>query len=246
MNKIDEYAQYFERLEEKLSCKKLDELNLCRWYYADENNAGGDYIDAERVYTNPANILGAKEWYVGCSKFVFTLPFFPGIIFKIPFLGVRYVNSETLEDDSSSVYDFSEQILYKKDYCEAEEKNFVLSIKEKLDSVFAATKYVTEISDMPIYVQEYLPYGFYKCDLKVSKKSQDIAQKILDDSNNYILCDLKPYLPLLIEQYGQTFSNKVIDFILENEIDDLHMGNVRYSADRKIKFSDYSGFEEDI
>ena len=54
------------------------------------------------------------------------------------------------------------------------------------------------------------------------------------------------YLPIIIEQYGVEYAEKLVAFCRDENIQDLHHGNVAWNDEGKLKFIDYSGYSEDV
>lgn len=170
----------------------------------------------------------------GASKFVIFLN--DDVVAKIPFDGEIY----EWEDDEKDYYlePFSID-----DYCELELEVYKDAVKRGIDVFFAKIERVgfSKIGHRPIYIAERVIPRTYDHDTDVhpSKDSIERAKKAVDD------CYLpENWLAEAYEYYGAELTDKLIDFLKEKDIRDLHNDNIGYRKDNSPVILDYSDFLE--
>lgn len=118
--------------------------------------------------------------------------------------------------------------------CEREVKNYSLAKDANLDCYFAECDFLCEYSGVKFYIME-------KC--KVNSEASE--EKIMDTFSNkieagYEADDLTPHL-VAFGKDREEF-HKLIDFLDDNDINDLHTGNIGVNSNGRYVFTDYAGY----
>lgn len=207
-----------------LSLKEILDLDLPDNFGTNE----GDYEGA-----TPKGLHDNEVAY-GMSKYV--IFFDNDSVIKIPFNGEWTYNCDS--DD----YCFDE--FYCKDYCAIEEEIYNRAYNEGLEMFFAATEFIgTGKCGKPFYRSERV-----LC--LDSAEGHDFAinhnpsQGSKDKANKYVYKTPLPFgwLARAYEYYEEALVERFIEFIDENNIDDIHDGNVGFRKDGAPVLLDYSGF----
>lgn len=137
------------------------------------------------------------------------------------------------------------------DYCSIEEKLFN-SFEDDIKKIFAETRFITKVNDLPIYIQEKVtvPYckkidqfdpNHYPSD---RKSDMDIHYE-LNAISKY--CEYnefqEDYCYDILVNYGFDFLVKLLQTIDYAGISDLHYGNYGYKNYKPMIY-DYSGYGE--
>lgn len=125
------------------------------------------------------------------------------------------------------------------DYCAIEADNFIDVVKKGLEEFFAA---IYEICDIPLpesfsfkrYVTFFMQEKAEPDEEKTSSTCSEYTGT--DDNSDY------DRLESLFEGYKNDDFEKLIEFIDDWHINDLHSGNFGYTKDGKVKIIDYSGY----
>lgn len=187
----------------------------------------------------------------GVSKLVI-IPSFGNQVIKIPFNGKWYIeypyNEETEETDWDAEPDaFFEEFRSADsedgdDYCEAETRIFEEAIDASIDPLFAGTTFYKTVNGIKFYLQEKIPtIGIRKTHIKSSSDSYSLAKSI-SGSKGGIRCI--EWLAAVIEYYGEAVAKLLMNFIYDEEIGDLHSGNVGFRANGEPVLVDYSSWHE--
>lgn len=175
------------------------------------------------------------DFTYGASKFVIFLN--DDVVAKIPFDGEIYYLEDT---DDYSLEPFSID-----DYCELELEVYKDAVKCGIDVFFAKIEKVgfSKIGHRPIYIAERVTTR--SCDdndthIHPSKDSIKRAKKAVN--NCYLPED---WLAEAYEYYGVELTDKLIDFLKEKDIRDLHDDNIGYRKDKSPVILDYSDFLDD-
>lgn len=225
--KQDYLNEIYSFLKSKLDCLSYLQTETLGWRY--EYDDSSDEIESyhdEIVYD-----LGCRKYSLGCSKIVLFFDEYPDVVIKIPFKGVRDLDEDTFE--------VTDERYYYVDYCSLEYEIYQRAVQEKLDKIFAEEEFLGFYLDLPLYVAERCS-DYYAQVADPSEDSKQKASKLASEK----LCeysDLTEYLPIIIEQHGEDFTERLVDFFNVNEIDDLHYDNVALK-DGWFKFIDYSSF----
>ena len=212
-----------------LSLKEILELDF-------PDNFGtyeGDYDN------DPPEGLQNNDVACGMSKYV--IFFDEDSVIKIPFNGEWYYNCDWEEEDSEEYY-FDE--FYCTDYGAVEEEIYNRAYEEGLEMFFAATEFIgTGKCGKPFYKSERVlcldsdeGYDF--------AKNHDPSQGSKDKANEYLYKTPLPFgwLARAYEYYEEALVERFIEFIEENNITDLHDGNVGFRKNGAPVLLDYSGF----
>lgn len=226
--KQDYLSEIYFFLKNKLDSLTYSQTEDLGWRYEYDDYGG----DIEDYHDEIIQDLGCKRYSSGCSKIVLFFDEYPDVVIKIPFHGVR-----DLDED----FEVTNQRGYCVDYCHLEYEIYQHAVQEKLDKVFAAEEFLGFYSDLPLYVAERCS-GYYTQVDDPSEDSKQKANKLASEKLDRY-SDLTRYLPIIIEQYGEDFAGRLVDFCNVNEIDDLHCDNVALK-DGWFKFIDYSSFNE--
>ena len=224
---LDEFKEFIEDRFSRLDEEVLDRI-CWRWeddYYEDE---------WENAYWDLVPKLNADWEEHGCTKIVFAFYEYPQYVVKIPFKGVRRVDYECPDTEA-----WLSEARYSEDYCRLEEDLYLDAGREGIQDVFAEVRFLTKIVDTPIYVAERCD-GFSSVDSDVSERSRSISSEIIHNSGS--LGDIAQFLGEVVEQYGEDFATKLVQFTEDYKIDDIHEGNVGWSKDEKFKLIDYSNY----
>ena len=132
------------------------------------------------------------------------------------------------------------------DYCEVEATRYCHAEREGVAELFAKTEWIGDVHDYPVYAQERC-YMFreesssnqekYKSRTKADYEKVDTLRKKYD----FHSIDDDWVLDFLI-YYGEEMFRKLADFIFNENIYDLHNGNIGYRAGRPC-LVDYSSYD---
>ncbi len=251
MNK-DELKKFI--LSRFSSCDYNDLYDAC-WRYYDYNNeeeCGDDFFDAVKEET------GAIWVENGCSKIVlgfdelYNSEAGTGYVVKIPLRGERTIyrsKDGIVRETDEYIYNgaSSKNVFLDEDeewnYCEAESIIYSKAVEWNLERIFAATYYVCNIGDVPIYVSEFV-YDPHVPDMRSDEVSIDVLvnSKNYSKYSNYAIGANS--FSVILPQYGEDFCCDLIDFISYFEIGDLHEHNMGVTKDGTFKIFDYSDYRE--
>lgn len=201
----------------------------------------GDPIDDCDAFWGDPDISDVKY---GCSKVVLFYHYLEDYVLKIPFLG------ECTED---GVYNnFTNATCGSEnennwDYCRAEEIIYELTCGEGLGDLFCGTRYLCDIQGFPVYVSEMsenaldedaMPHHSSAAGLAyIESKRQEPGKQFY-----YAPADMDDdTIGMFYDSWGKELTDKLLDFLVDNDIRDCHNGNVAF-RDGKIRLIDYSGF----
>lgn len=185
------------------------------------------------------------EHYCGASKLVFI--FWDSkekntTVIKIPFQGeYHYIYDTESEDYDKLIFErFSGSDTDNGwDYCEKEVENYKIAEKEGLSFLFAKTEFIGTVNKYPIYKQEYVEYTNANDKTYDSKEINKKTGTICEEKNFFNIEE--NWLRGVCLYYGGDILEKLIDFIIDNCIYDLHEANIGYNNGAPIIF-DYSDF----
>lgn len=191
-------------------------------------------------FTIPMQIVGDQldntvEILYGASKFIIISNEWDKIV-KIPFNGMFYCNDKNEDVDIFNYFKI-------KDYCAREASIYADAVAFGVSEFFAETKFggVTEESKTPFYISERV-YEFD--DVSKSDKIKP-SKETINKIKEYKFYDISSkWLACAYEYYGGDAVKKLIDFIEEEEISDLHNGNIGFRADGAPVIFDYSSYLE--
>lgn len=211
--------------------------------FEDENGYFGEDTDTYYILINSLYDNCDQECtvYTGATKLVFS--FNPHFVVKIPFNtffhSYQYYSplSFTKKEENND---------YFWDYCAREVYLYKEAKKYNIDFAFAECQYVGMINHWPIYIQETCKPFYYKRNPYQSQKNkysnftiQNLcAAKELD-------CFHLSWLVSFSNWYGIDTTLKLLNFIKNKNINDLHAGNIGYAAiDNRPVIIDFAGFYE--
>ena len=182
------------------------------------------------------------DFTLGASKFVL-MDKEEDIVVKIPFNG-SFVYDETDYGDACYFCPFD-------DYCEREAYFYEEAEEAGLSEFFAKTEYYGRTKNgVPFYVSEkvadtdYYRYHYdndgdskYKDRLDMLKLVNELYKKYYYETTRLWLLDA-------ISWYGLDKTENLLKFLQDNNINDLHGGNVGRRANGAPVIFDYSGFYE--
>lgn len=185
----------------------------------------------------------------------------PEIVFKIPFMGL--VNSfydcenkkwEKEREYFGAVYKGNNEKLInlgisQDNHCEWEEKIYHAAEKEGVEDFFAEVKQFTTVGklDYPIYISPRVPVLWSDVQDEydyVEDLSEDMKEEIETLYKDYSSKSYgsKNLLTAMILQSSYEKVKKLLTFLDNYEIDDLHDENIGLTEDNKIVIIDYAGF----
>lgn len=198
-----------------------------------------DDLDTENYYDKILFFFKQKykkifSYDAGASKLALIFKDFHYVI-KIPFSG-------NYSEDDYEYGDFYNAGPWGSwDYCEAEENIYQEAKKYGIEACFAKTEKITTINKYPIYKQEYVKvydYGVSSCHTKQDEeKVSSFCHK-----EDFYACECN-WLADVLAYFGEQIFNKLIFFIRDNDINDLHNGNIGYIGTRPV-LMDYSGWND--
>lgn len=180
----------------------------------------------------------------GATKIVLFYDEIPDWVVKIPCKG-EYLEEEDEYRPFKGACRFF-PVSREWDYCEGEVHISKTAFYAGLEEMFALTYFLFMYEDTPIYVSERVPKSRW---INPRWKDEEYSWSIAKDISRYRKDDLydscldEEVIAFLVDAYGEMKTHELIDFIVENDIRDLHNGNVGFTKDMKIKILDYSGFD---
>lgn len=173
-----------------------------------------------------------KEFYYdyGASKGVLAFKDL-GFVIKIPFIG-------------NGDYDFiGADCENGWDYCQVEAEKYKIASSSGLEQCFAETQFISSINEHPIYIQEFATMFDGGCSASSCHNEEDLEKvKSLCKSNNYN-CFNTIWLSDAFNFFGEEIFYKLMNFINDCDISDLHSGNIGYIGMRPI-LVDYSSWND--
>lgn len=189
------------------------------------------------------NLLPKYEYFEGASKLVLHFCDTDYVI-KIPFSGSLQYTYED-EDDEEGDYNFIEFCGAEGegwDYCNSEVIRFQWAKNEKVEKCFLETEYICSIDGYPIYIQQLAtPYTSLECD-NTEFREDELKKTSKICETNYLKCFNVDWLTDVREYYGEAFLIKLLNFVKNYGISDLHNGNLGYIDNRPV-IIDYAGYE---
>lgn len=188
----------------------------------------------------------------GMTKIVL-IPNDKDYVIKIPITKIGdyeyYVNEE--EEWAKGKFIVRDNILG--DYCSIEEKLFN-SFDNEIKEIFAETRFITKVNNLPIYIQEKIKISYGKKInqfdpvhyLSDRKSDMDIHYELnsIDKYNAYYNEFQEDFSYDILVNYGFEFLIKLLQTIDSKGIMDLHSGNYGYNGNYKPMIFDYSGYGE--
>ena len=193
-----------------------------------------DYCDS---FWKDPYILNVK---FGCSKVVLFFTYLDDYVLKIPFIGKKYIDGACHEFTGCNR-------VHKWDYCRTEESIYDLACSEGIGDLFCGTRFLCRIQNYPIYISEKSDDALDE-DVKLHQSSVagldyiDSKRKESGKTFWYAPGDMdNNTIGMFYDSWGKELTDKLLDFLVDNNIQDCHNGNVAF-RDNKIRLIDYSGF----
>lgn len=179
----------------------------------------------------------------GCTKVVVFCDTLKDYVIKIPFLG-------TVDSVDGKRRYYENAGMFKWNYCALESQIYEEACAAGLGDMFCGTMFCCYIDRYPVYVSEKSELTLDETEFVCS--SSDGSYWVRDKSASVIAeYSIDPYLiagldkntaGMFYDCYGEDRADALIDFLLENGINDCHDGNIAYVGD-EIKLIDYSSFD---
>ena len=180
----------------------------------------------------------------GVSK-VAIIPKGKNYVIKIPYYG-KYRKSNGIK-----CFDpYFSSISKSSDYCKSEEIIYNKAKANGLDTFFAEIEQIGKIKSIPIYVQRkavIFEDVYYPEDDEEENLNEHEISIFKTITTKYSDLVEDEYLPIswmkdFICSYGEFASDKLYNFLSDNNIQDLHSENIGYICERPV-LVDFSGFE---
>jgi hypothetical protein len=129
------------------------------------------------------------------------------------------------------------------DYCKIEKEIYEKANKASLAMFFTKVDLLCETKEgYPIYVAERVS-SFYDEDYydSSSRDSREKANSIMEEAHTYINDE---WAGVALEKYGEELFKKFLNFIDDEDINDLHSGNIGFRKDGTPCLLDFSGYWE--
>lgn len=151
-----------------------------------------------------------------------------GFVIKIPFSnqdGYDFIGADAVDNWN---------------YCQAEEEKYIEAELNGLSACFAETKEIARVNNYPIYKQEYVT--LFDCGTSSHTQADvDKVNSLYEDDE----CDCfnLEWQADVMNFFGERIFQKLMHFIEDFNITDLHASNLGYIGMRPV-ILDYSSFNE--
>lgn len=237
---------------------KLEYLELIKNNSELSYNTELDEDNWEEYFNTDVYKGNGIEYDIGATKIVF-FERNSDFVIKVPFCGAEGNNyyTRTLEDNCYTYRWDGERTIHKSyseyefipfsgancengwDYCAAEVNAYEKAKKAGIEYLFAKTEFLGDVCGYPIYSQEKATmYDFYTSTSERTKESLDMAnEKIIGR------CPFRSitWIADFISYYNEALFDELCDFLAENNINDMHSGNIGYIGDVPV-LVDYAGY----
>lgn len=182
----------------------------------------------------------------GCSKIVLFPYYLNDFVIKIPFLGERN-GEEFYKFSNIKCFDFNHRFKTGWDHCELEAYVYQLAVKNNIADMFCGTYYIGDFEGFPLYISEksgkIIDEDLIHHPSEAAKKyTLSKAPKDSQPNSWNMPAGMEPdALGLFYDFWGKESTDKLVNFIVDNKIQDCHNGNVAFKDD-KICIIDYPGF----
>ena len=188
----------------------------------------------EEVY---AQIDASTTTALGASKFIIFLNDYE--VAKIPFNGywTERWNAEADEYDEDLVFEYYNTT----DYCAIEADIYKKAVSAGVECFFAETRFEGRtFSHTPIYVSERVYSWEDREKEELCVPSEDSMRKAEEQKYSRLP---RKWIAKAYEMYDEELVDNFLSFVEEENISDLHRGNLGYRADGSPCILDYSGFD---
>lgn len=171
-------------------------------------------------------------------------------VIKIPFHGSFEEEYDENDEWTEIFYPFCGANSYLScqdwDYCLKEVEIYEKAIEAGVEEAFAQTLFYDEIKNYPIYTQEKIT-NTYNEKYHWNRKPEEDQEKTLKTAELAKTIGIKNFnftwLSDVMDYFGENFVIKLLKFIQQEEIHDLHGDNLGYIYDRPV-ILDYAGYRE--
>ena len=205
--------------------------------------ADGDPIDYCDTFWDDPDIGDVKY---GCSKVVLFYNYLGDYVLKIPFLGECFKDGIYI-NFTNAIVDSEDENSW--DYCRAEEIIYELACEKGLGDLFCGTRYLCDIQGFPVYVSEMSESALDEDTTSHRSSAAGLAyikSKRQEPGRRFYYCPGEmsdDTIGMFYDSWGKELTDKLLDFLVDNDIRDCHNGNVAF-RDGKIRLIDYSSFDE--
>ena len=189
----------------------------------------------DNVISNMDTTILPRSYNTGATKLVLTPPG-EDFVIKIPFEG------ETWEKEDFSPFENAQEP-NGWDYCRVEVLQYQKAVEAGLEEFFAETEYIGHINGHPIYIQtkvdifEDIRDPYYDYEEETISSTKDTCKKL------EVGCFHKYWLTDFLDYFNERDLLKLSQHLSNNDIGDLHGGNLGYIEGQPI-IVDYSGYWE--
>lgn len=210
--------------------------SMCYMEYYSESD---DCSDED--FSGVCEACNANNYRSGVTKVTLFYNDLPDWVIKVPILGNYYE-----EDECHCDYECSGSEK-ENDYCLTEVNYTQEAVESGLGNCFAKTYYVCTINEVDFYCSERVAKVYnekYPYKSKVSYTKPNSLQQAEQLMKNYDSFLATEELALFIDAYGESIAKKLIKFLLDFDISDLHHGNLGFDANDHIKIIDCAGWRD--
>jgi hypothetical protein len=183
------------------------------------------------------------QYRCGATQFVIIADDLDYVV-KIPFCGCWEFPYD--EEKEERIYSYGlEFFSFEKyrNYCDHAIDIYEKAELSEVNDIFAETIFLGKSKNgYPIYIQEKIA-ATWEDDETPRNPSRDSMRKASDIAAHRLSPFPIQWVAVAIENYGEDFVEKLIDFCKEN-VDDLHHGNIGYRTDGTPVIIDYAGYYE--
>lgn len=186
-----------------------------------------------------SNECGADWYECGVSKICLFYENLKDWVIKVPILGYYYNEEDEYVDFTHSGGDKPN------DYCSIEAEYCFQADKYGLGECFAKTYYICTLQGIDFYCSEKIEEPFY------SRSSNACSDFSYISARDLINCYGKYNSPLNLDQlqffidsYGYELSEKLMQFLIDFDIQDLHNGNIGFDTVNNVKIIDCAGWRD--
>lgn len=187
------------------------------------------------IYLKDQNNLKYRH---GASRAVL-VPRETNYVIKIPFVGCFEEDWEE-EDYVFSSFEGAEDDENDWNYCLKEIHIYEKAEAANVEKVFLKTTYEGDINNFPIYSQPKVSTFVEDEGVTCSNEELDFTRAKVREKNFKVFSPI--WLFHAFNYYGDDYIFRLLSFIKEEEISDLHSGNLGWVGDRPV-IVDYAGFE---
>ena len=204
-------------------------------YYNESDDCGDD--DFSNVCFN----CGADRYENGVTKITLFYNDLQDWVIKVPILGNYYEEDECHCDYEEAGFE------KENDYCFAEMKYCEKAVEDDIADCFAKTYYVCTIDCIDFYCSEKIDVVYHDKyhygDIVTYTKPHSYAEakNLMMTYDSYLGVE---ELGLFVDAYGEWTAERLIKFLYDWEITDLHHGNLGFDVDGHIKIIDCAGWRD--